>query len=121
MNIIIDPSQVDQFKSKYTVLELDTIRILPENKLITAYGVIENIPLTELPLVESKRNLHENLILNYRKKDWNYCTQAIEHLIGSWSGELDTFYDDLRNRIDKYIEQDPGETWDGIIEKHTTN
>lgn len=121
MHIIIDPAQVEQLKSKYTVLELDTIRLMPEDRLITAYSVVENIPLNELPLVDSKRSLHENLIINYRKKDWNYCSQALEHLVGSWSGELDTFYDDLSNRIAKYIEQDPGETWDGIIEKRTNS
>jgi hypothetical protein len=119
MNIIIDPEKLAEMQSKYTVLELDTIRIMPEGKNVTAYCVIENIPIPDLPRVESLRKLHENLIIEYRKKNWNYCAQSLEHLMGFWGGEADSFYQDLSQRIAKYIEQDPGESFDGIIEKHT--
>jgi hypothetical protein len=119
MNIIIEPEKLPELQSKYTLLELDTVRVLPENKTVTAYCVIEHIPIPDLPQLESMKNLHQNLILNYRKRDWNYCTQALEHLMGFWGGEVDSFYQDLNQRIDKYIEQDPGELFDGIIEKHT--
>ena len=88
MNIIIDPDQIKSYREKYTVLELDTIRILPENTEVIAYCVVDTIPITELPLTESKVNLHNNLLENYRKRDWNYCHQALDHLIvgsgGKW-------------------------------------
>ena len=120
MNIIIDPDQIESYRDKYTVLELDTIRILPENKQVTAYCVVDTIPIMELPQTESKINLHINLLINYRKRDWNYCHQALDHLIGSWNKELDSFYADIRSRINQYMEAAPGPDWDGIIEKHTT-
>ena len=119
MNIIIDPEQIAQYREKYTVLELDTIRIVSKNQLVTAYCVVETIPIVELPLTASKIDLHNNLLINYRKRDWNYCHQALEHLIGSWNKELDSFYEDIRSRINRYMENDPGEAWDGIVEKHT--
>jgi len=119
MNIIIDPDQIENYRDKYTVLELDTIRILPENKQVTAYCVVDTIPIMELPLTESKINLHNNLLTNYRKQDWNYCHQALDHLIGSWNKELDSFYEDIRGRINQYMETAPGPDWDGIVEKHT--
>lgn len=117
MNIIIDPEHIEEYRSKYTVLELDTIHLTEQNKTITAYCVVEQIPINELPYVESKRNLHENLLINYRKKDWNYCTQAIEHLMGSWGHELDSFYEDILSRVHQYMENDPGDKWDGIVVK----
>jgi hypothetical protein len=117
MNIIIEPEKLPELKSKYTRLELDTVRVLPENKTFTAYCVIENIPIPDLPRVGNLKELHANLIVEYRKKNWNYCTQALEHLMGFWGGEADSFYQDLNQRIAKYIEQDPGESFDGIIEK----
>jgi hypothetical protein len=120
MNIIIDPEQLDTYRTNYTVLELDTIRILPENKMVTAYCVVETIPISELPLTEGKKDLHANLMENYRKRDWNYCHQALDHLVGSWNKEVDSFYDDLRVRLNFYTQQDPGPEWDGIIDKHTT-
>jgi hypothetical protein len=119
MNIIIDPEQLDSYREKYTVLELDTFRLIPENKEVKAYCVVETIPILELQLTESKRNLHNGLLENYRKRNWNYCNDALDHLIGSWNSELDSFYNDVRNRINVFMENDPGEEFDGVIEKHT--
>ena len=119
MNIIIDPDQLDQYKQKYTVLELDTIRLIPSGQEIKAYCVVENIPIVEMPDVDSKVKLHENLIIEYKKRNWNFCEQAIEHLMGRWGHELDSFYQDVLNRVDKYKQQEPEETWDGVIEKNT--
>lgn len=119
MHIIIDQNQVEELKKKYTVLELDTFYVKSTGKNLTAWCVIENVPLLEIHQLESKSKLHANLMTEYRKRNWNYCIQAIEHLLGSWQGEIDSFYLDLSQRIAKYIEQDPGESWDGIIEKHT--
>jgi hypothetical protein len=60
--------------------------------------VVEQIPITELSTVESLKDLHANLITNYAKQDWNYCEQAIEHLMGKWGGEVDSFYMELKTR-----------------------
>ncbi len=119
MNIIIDPEQLEDYQKKYTVLELDTFRLLPENKEIKAYCVVETIPIGEMQLTQSNKNLHNGLIENYRIRNWDYCNEALDHLIGSWNKELDSFYEDVRNRINVYMENDPGDMWDGIIEKHT--
>mgnify|MGYP003635491174 FL=1 len=120
MNIIIDSGSIETYREKYTVLELDTIRILPENKEITAYCVVEVIPIMELPLTDSKKRLHASLMENYRKRDWNFCSQALEQLYGSWNKEVDSFYNDLRTRINFYMQQDPGAQWDGVVEKHSS-
>jgi hypothetical protein len=117
MNIIFGKENLPEVNEKYTVLELDTIRILPVDQLVTAYCLVEHVPIQNLPNVESMRNLHENLLINYRKRDWNYCEQALEHLVGFWGAEMDTYYVTLNQRIAKYMEQDPGESFDGIIEK----
>ena len=55
---------------------------------------------------------------NYRKKDWNYCEQAIEHLRGFWGGDTDTFYDSLLVRIKEYQQKELPDNWSGIVEKH---
>lgn len=121
MNIIIDPEQIEELSKKFTVLELDTFKLPQQDKTLTAYCVVENIPIMEIPQIDRKKNLHENLMINYRKKDWNYCEQALEHLIGSWNKELDSFYEEIASRIAKYKEQDPGDAWNGIIEKTAGN
>lgn len=117
MYIIFGTEQAQTLRENYTVLELDTFRFLPTNQEQTAYAVIENIPLTDMPMVAGQKDMHSKLMENYRRRDWNYCEQAIEGLTGAWNNELDSFYAELQNRINNYKENDPGEHWDYAIEK----
>lgn len=116
MNIIFGRENAQALTEKYTILELDTFR-LSEGQELVAFCAVENIPILDLPRVESMKSLHENLMINYRKRDWNYCTQALEHLAGFWNHELDTFYMSLSERINSYIENDPGDDWTGVVDK----
>lgn len=116
MHIIFGKDQLDSLKSKYVVLELDSFRI-GESPVLPAYCVLENIPITDLPRVDSMTKLHQDLIDGYTRRDWKYCRDALEHLIGFWGGEVDTFYNDLSRRIEQYIENDPGEDWTPVLIK----
>jgi len=115
MHIIFGESQALVLKEKYTVLELETFRV--KDGLIKTFCVVDQIPIEQITKIESMRNLHEQLIENYYKKDWNFCEQAIEHLIGQWGGELNTFYSFISNNVKAYKETDPGESWTGIVDK----
>lgn len=117
MHIIFGDEQAQALGEKYTVLELDTFRFLPAGIVTRAYAVIESLPIDELPLLSFQTDLHRNLIKNYQKRDWNFCEQAIENLIGHFGKEVDTFYTELQLRINNYKENDPGENWDPIIER----
>ncbi len=120
MYIIFGDDQVANMREKYSVLELDNFRIGPQGPIVKAYAVVENISIPDLPLVESWTNLHENLITYYRKKDWNFCEQAIEQLVGAWGSELDSFYAEIQSRVNNYKENAPDEDWDWVIEKPLT-
>ena len=121
MYIIFGEHQAQTVDSRYTVLELDTVRLNTGATPVTAYCVVETIPIPDLPKAESLKDMHHNLMVEYRKRDWNYCEQAIGHLMGAWNGELDTFYVTLLNRINNYKDNDPGESWDPVIEKNVGN
>jgi hypothetical protein len=117
MHIIFGQQSAEQAKEKYTVLELDRIRFEPLGPVIDTYCVIESVPLEEIAQLENYQRLHSKLMENYRRKDWNFCEQALEHLHGRWGGVANSFYDEISNRIAKYKQQDPGDDWDGIYEK----
>jgi hypothetical protein len=117
MHIIFGKDEALELENKYTVLELDLIKIGSEGPVVPAYCVVENISILDLPKIESMKNLHNNLISNYRKKEWKYCQDALEHLLGFWGGEVDSFYQTLNQRLDNYIKQDPGPDWSPIIVK----
>ena len=112
MNIIIGKHNLLDLEHKHIVLELDTFHMLPTGQDVEAYCVVENIPIPQLAEVEGMRELHANLISRYREREWPYCLSAIEHLIGFWGQELDSFYQILQERIQNYQNQDPGPAWD---------
>jgi hypothetical protein len=115
MHIIFGDEQAKELGKKYTVLELDTVSFVPSGATTTAYAVVENVPIPDLPKLSFQTDLHHNLMENYRKRDWNFCSQAIENLIGNFGGELDTFYTELQSRINNYKENDPGDSWEYFI------
>ena len=121
MHIIFGQDQADIVRENHTVLELDTFRFLPQVVVQTAYTVVEIIPIEDLPKLSFQKELHHNLMENYRKGDWNFCEQAIEQLIGAFGGEVDTFYADLQTRINNYKENDPGEYWNPVIDRIVEN
>ncbi len=117
MNIIFGKEQADALQDKYTVLELDCFQFGQNGPILSAYCTVERIPLEELPVLEKNRIQHEHLILNYRGRAWQDCLTAIAQLRGKWSGELDSFYDELESRAVEYLSDDPGHDWDPAILK----
>jgi hypothetical protein len=115
MNIIFK-TNAPTIDEKYIVLDLDTFR-LPDGSLHTACCVVENIPVAELSLTQSLKELHTNLIDNYGQRNWNYCEQAIEHLMGKWGGEVDSFYQELNTRIQQLKPQNLDDSWSPVITK----
>ena len=122
MHIIFGNDVAEDMKAKYTVLELDRIQIEPQGPVLESYCVLEKeqIPVADVWKVENLQNLHTKLMENYRKKDWNFCEQALEHLHGAWGGTVNSFYDEISKRIAKYKEQDPGPDWNGVYEKYSS-
>lgn len=118
MHIILGNANAIELREKYTLLELDMIKYDPDKAAQPAYCVLENIPIPELPDLDQFAELHGKLIENYRKRNWNYCEQALEHLMGRWGSQMNSFYTELIQRIAKYKEEDPGEDWDYTIHKY---
>jgi hypothetical protein len=118
MHIIFgDNAQFQELSTKYTVLELDTIRIVAENTIHQAYAIIETIALDQLMRNDEMKNLHQALIDNYRTRNWAFCLNAIQQLQGFWSGELDSFYIEWARRIQEFQQQEPSPEWTYIIDR----
>ena len=117
MNIIFGLESVTPFEERYTVLELDTFVLHPTNEVMTAFCLVETIPIQEMPAVDSLKELHSNLMAEYRKRNWHYCEDAIAHLTGKWGGELNSFYTELYKRIQDLKQSDLPESWTGRVDK----
>lgn len=116
MNIILENEVTDQIADKYILLELDTFLRTTNGQRVKSFAVVskDDIVLQEIPVMEMNQKLHENLMKNYKKGDFNFCSQAIAALQGKWKGEIDSFYAILGSRI-KQLEIDKPEDWDHAI------
>lgn len=106
-----------EIPSSYTLLELDTFKIMPDQKLVPTWCVIEKVNLEDFPVLESRTKIHSDLMAQYRVRNWDFCLRAIEVLMGSWNKELDSFYIELGKRISEFIANPPGDEWDGTLIK----
>lgn len=117
MNIIFGGDLVDEIASKYTVLELDTIRMLPSGSENTAYCVVEKIPLSEISRLPELKQLHHDMMYQYKTGDWSRCELSLKSLLHCWGTELDSFYQIMLKRVQDLQANDPGSDWDPVIEK----
>jgi hypothetical protein len=117
MNIIFGTEMAEQAQGRYTVLELDTFNLVPTDQVVITYCLVETVPITEMPAIECLKDLHSNLMTEYRKQNWHYCEDAIAHLTGKWGGELDSFYTELYQRILTLKCQDLSKDWTGYLDK----
>ena len=117
MNIILGKENIQSVSDKHVVLELDTLLYPNSEAPVTAYCLIEADNVEKAVGIDQWIDLHNKLIENYKKADFRYCKTAIEHLIGKFAGEVDTFYTTMLERVKTLEKTDVGENWTGIIEK----
>lgn len=115
MHIILGEQHAQQASEKYVVLELDSFHTADQPQPVSAFCVIENVPIHELAQVDQYRDLHQQLIKNYRRANWKFCEDALEHLQGKWNGEVDSFYDLMQQRIQQNKQKHDSNDWDPVI------
>lgn len=99
MNIIIGKEAAEKLKENYTVLELETF--IKNDKSITAYCVVDQIPLAELPILEELKKKHSDFVFNYNNKNYKECKSLIPDLQGKFNGDVDSFYQIILERINQ--------------------
>jgi hypothetical protein len=72
--------------------------------------------VTEINKTDEYTSLHVKFYENYQKGNFTFCEQALEHLVGKWGGEIDSYYQIMSDRISKYKQQD-NKDWDPILYK----
>jgi hypothetical protein len=112
MNIIFG-SNIDLIPDSFTVLELDTFAT--DQAGATAWAVLDQVSLQDLATLESHKNLHQIMWDQYRARDWGQCLNTVEQLLGKWSGQLDSFYLTMQQRLHRLASDPPGDEWDGTV------
>jgi hypothetical protein len=89
----------EKLKDNYTILQLETFQVNGQD--VPSYCVLDNecIPITELPELENLKKIHSDFVIEYYKGNYDYCRSTGEFLIGRWGGKVDSFYQEILNRI----------------------
>jgi len=100
MQLIFGRDNAEQLREKYTILDLETVE--KDGHSIEVFCLIpaDKIGLPDLPQLENWIKLHHDFLNGYNSKQYNYCRQCIEHLMGKFGGEVDSFYEEILRRID---------------------
>jgi hypothetical protein len=98
MQIIWNSTAAQKLRSSHTVLELETFPVNGET--ITAYCIVppEKIfgDITRLPSIVE---MHVAFITAFNEKNYQLCQDIAPNLIGCFGGELDSFYENILDKI----------------------
>lgn len=112
---IIFGDAVETISDNFIVLELESFLVPGVEKPVTAYCVVEKIPLADFDKLDALKQAHQELIKYYRQQYWTYCEHAIQGLTGKWNGELDSFYATLLQRVLEFKITPPPPDWNGVV------
>lgn len=101
MEIIFGRDNAEKLREKYTILDLEVIDVDGTPFEVFCLLTAEKIGLGDLPNLDKWIKLHNEFLEGYKKKEYDYCKQCIEHLTGKFGGELDTFYEEILRRINE--------------------
>lgn len=117
MHIIFDIDSIDNIKDNNVLLELDTFYLTKLDQTKTAYCVLENIRIEDLNKIPHLVDLHNQLMSAYKNQQFKHCLNLLPALVGSFNGEVDTFYEDLKTRIVALNDQQLPNNWSPTIVK----
>tara|TARA_B100000780_G_C21082719_1_gene436095 strand:- start:776 stop:1135 length:360 start_codon:yes stop_codon:yes gene_type:complete len=112
MQIILGKEHAESIREKYIVLELDTFKM--QDEYVPSYCILDAgaIPLSEMQELPLWQENHQKLIENYRKQNWDFCEQMIDHISPKWGGSVASFYITLYGRIQELKSEKLGKDWD---------
>jgi hypothetical protein len=101
MDIIFGRKNAEKLREKYTVLDLEVV--IKDGHEFEVFCLIpaEKIAITDLPNLEEWVKMHNDFLVGYSNKHYEYCRQCIDYLMGKFGGEVDTFYEEILHRINE--------------------
>lgn len=95
MNVIFNSQAARELSKSFVVLRL------PKIQDTECFVVLDQsaIPLEEIPLIDTLRNLHHDLVDAFADNDAEFCLETLPRLRGKFSGQLDSFYDHVEQEI----------------------
>lgn len=103
MQVIFSRQVADELRDRYTILELETFSV--QDQILETFCVVsgEKMNLADLPHLADHIKMHEEFIEQLKQKNYKFCIDAIEQLMGKFGGDLDSFYEIILERCQKQV------------------
>lgn len=111
--IIIGPVTAERLGSEYFTLELDKIAVKGKKLGVTVYTVFYNPSEQHRPFWDDAKELHNKMLAEYRSQNWNKAVELVNDLKGSFSGQMNDYYNLWLKRIDEMRKKGLPIDWDG--------
>ncbi len=111
VKIVLGPKTAEYVKHDYFVLELDKIAVKGKKEGVNIYTVLTDIDSAKAWV--SEKELHNNMLLQYRNKKWDEARKLTKELIGKFDCNMDLYYENWLERIDEMTTKQLPEQWDG--------
>lgn len=118
MNIIMGDEVAQDLADRFMVLALDQFDIPGAPAPVQAYCVIEDPGLEDLLRAPELQRLHAEMLQHYRTQQWDQCLDCVHRLRGAWRGQVDTFLDDLAQRVQQHRHETLPPGWSGVRPGH---
>jgi adenylate cyclase len=106
VKLVIGPQTADMVRDVYQVVELDLIAVKGKTEPARIFTV-----LTEHDAIGEKQ--HQKFLDLYRTGKWDMASKFANDLKQCWNGELNAYYDMMKQRIEDLKFEDPWQ-WDGV-------
>ena len=111
--IVLGPVTTERLDGEYFTIELDKIAVKGKKEGVNIHTVFYNPTEDHKELWEENLDIHNEMLVTYRKQDWNKAVKMTNALKGSFDGKMDHYYDIWLERIEEMREKNLPDTWDG--------
>jgi adenylate cyclase len=112
VKIVLGPKTAEQVMDEFFVLELDKIAVKGKRVGVTIYTVLEMYPGAHGEY-EMARSGHEEMLVAYRKREFEHAIFLCDTLTGEFDGQMDGYYEMWKDRCREMKMSKLPSDWDG--------
>jgi len=115
--LVIGSRTAERAQDKFTTMEIDLIQVKGKKEPEAVFTVLGRSALKDDPHCSRLRALNAEMLVAFRKQDWDGALALIERCRGAANGlDVAGLYDMYVERISTYRADPPPPDWDGVYE-----
>jgi len=108
VKMVIGQKTYEYVKDEYLCLELDILAVKGKAIGVNIYTIVDKTPINE-----NYARTHKDFIKYYRAQEWDRLENYFEVLKTAFDGEMNEYYEMMKERVEDYKKNPPGVYYDG--------